>query len=184
MLVPKSVLLFLLVLIIFSFGIWVGLFFSLSPVQTHEEIQGGNEKENVERNSVIVQYRDASKVARVIDGDTIELENGQRVRYIGIDTPETSDPRKPIQCFGIEAAKKNQELVEGKMVRLEKDVSERDRYARLLRYVYAGDTLNSSNISNNANNSNGKLYHQGQYQCEGRENLSPSRLPLLRKNKN
>lgn len=83
----------------------------------------------------------AVKVSRVVDGDTIELENGQRVRYIGIDTPETVDPRKPVQCFGKEASNKNKELVEGKTVRLEKDVSETDKYGRLLRYVYVEDTF-------------------------------------------
>lgn len=76
------------------------------------------------------------KVVRVIDGDTIELENGQKVRYIGIDTPETVHPEKSIQCFGIEASAKNRESVEGKHIRLEKDISETDKYGRLLRYVY------------------------------------------------
>jgi len=75
-------------------------------------------------------------VVKVIDGDTIKLDNGQVIRYIGIDTPETVDPRKPIQCFGQEAAKKNEELVLNKKVILEKDISETDRYGRLLRYVY------------------------------------------------
>lgn len=79
------------------------------------------------------------KVVKVIDGDTITLENGEVVRYIGIDTPETVHPSKPVQCFGKEASEKNKELVEGKMVRLEKDVSERDKYNRLLRYVWIGD---------------------------------------------
>jgi len=79
------------------------------------------------------------KVTRVIDGDTIEIETGERVRYLGIDTPETVDPRKPVQCFGTEAAKKNKELVEGKEVRLEKDITNKDKYGRLLRYVYVGD---------------------------------------------
>ena len=54
---------------------------------------------------------EANLVVKVIDGDTIKLDNGAVVRYIGIDTPETVDPRKPIQCFGQEAAKKNEELV-------------------------------------------------------------------------
>src|SRR3989344_1218237 len=80
-------------------------------------------------------------VTRVIDGDTIEIEGGQKVRYIGIDTPETVDPRKPVQCFGVEASNKNKELVSGKRVRLEKDVSETDKYGRLLRYIYIGDTF-------------------------------------------
>lgn len=76
------------------------------------------------------------KVTRIIDGDTIELENGQKIRYIGIDTPETVAPNKPEGCFGKDAANKNRELVENKYVRLEKDVNETDRYGRLLRYVY------------------------------------------------
>ena len=79
------------------------------------------------------------KVTRVVDGDTIEIEGGEKVRYIGIDTPETVDPRKPVQCFGVEASKKNKELVEGKTVRLEKDSTDRDKYSRLLRYVWVGD---------------------------------------------
>lgn len=78
------------------------------------------------------------RLSRVIDGDTIEIEGGERVRYIGMNTPETVDPRRPVQCFGKEASNKNKELVEGKNVRLEKDVSERDKYGRLLRYVFLG----------------------------------------------
>lgn len=76
---------------------------------------------------------DLYKVIRVVDGDTIELESGQKLRYIGIDTPESTTEH---ECFGVEAKEKNRELVEGKLVRLEKDVSETDRYGRLLRYVY------------------------------------------------
>lgn len=81
------------------------------------------------------------KVARVVDGDTIEIEGGKKVRYIGIDTPESVHPSKPVECFSTQATKKNKELVEGKEVRLETDVSETDRYGRLLRYVYVGDTF-------------------------------------------
>lgn len=80
--------------------------------------------------------RQKALVTRVIDGDTIEIQGGVRVRYIGIDTPETVDPRKPVQCFGEEAAEKNRELVLGKEIELEKDISETDKYGRLLRYVY------------------------------------------------
>lgn len=82
------------------------------------------------------ESKEAVLVTRVVDGDTIEIEGGQKVRYIGIDTPETVDPRTSVQCFGKEAAVKNRELVEGKRVRLEKDVSETDKYGRLLRYVF------------------------------------------------
>lgn len=76
------------------------------------------------------------KVTKVIDGDTIQIEGGQTLRYIGIDTPETVDPRKPVQCFGNEASRENSKIVEGQVVFLEKDVSETDKYGRLLRYVY------------------------------------------------
>lgn len=80
-------------------------------------------------------------VTKIIDGDTIELNSGEKIRYIGIDTPETRDPRRSVECFGKEASNKNATLVLNKEVRLEKDVSERDKYGRLLRYVYVGDEL-------------------------------------------
>jgi micrococcal nuclease len=78
-------------------------------------------------------------VINVVDGDTIDvLIGGQelRVRYTGIDTPETVDPRRPVECFGREASRRNRDLVEGKTVGLEKDVSEVDSFGRLLRYVW------------------------------------------------
>lgn len=81
---------------------------------------------------------DAAAVTRVIDGDTIEVElNGRshRVRYIGVDSPERDEP------FYAEAAATNRALVEGRTVILVKDVSETDRYGRLLRYVYLEDGL-------------------------------------------
>lgn len=79
------------------------------------------------------------KVIRVIDGDTIEIEGKLKVRYIGINTPELHDPRRPIQCFGQISADENRRLVEGKEILIQKDVSEVDKYKRLLRYVWIGD---------------------------------------------
>lgn len=78
-------------------------------------------------------------VKRVIDGDTILLGNGERVRYIGINTPETKHPHKGVEYFGREASQYNKKLVDKKMVRLEFDVEKRDRYQRLLAYVYVDD---------------------------------------------
>lgn len=78
-------------------------------------------------------------VTRIVDGDTIELSNGDKVRYIGIDTPETVDPRKSVQCFGKEAKDANKNLVLNKTVILRKDISNTDKYGRLLRYVYLED---------------------------------------------
>lgn len=75
-------------------------------------------------------------VTKVTDGDTIEVTSGVIVRLLGIDTPETVDPRRPVECFGKEASNKLKELVLGKEVVLEKDISETDKYNRLLRYVY------------------------------------------------
>ena len=84
------------------------------------------------------------RVNCVVDGDTIHvLIDGveYRLRYIGIDTPETNHPTLGVQPFGPEASQANSELVEGKTVWLEKDVSETDRYGRLLRYVYVDDLM-------------------------------------------
>ncbi len=72
---------------------------------------------------------------RVIDGDTIVIQGGERVRYIGIDAPQQDEPLGPA------ATQLNGELVGGKRVRLERDVSDRDRFGRLLRYVYVDGTL-------------------------------------------
>jgi len=81
-------------------------------------------------------------VYRVVDGDTIKIDGGKkRVRYIGIDTPETVHPSKPVECYGKQASNKNKKLVEGKEILLEKDVSETDQYGRLLRYVWIDDIL-------------------------------------------
>ncbi len=81
---------------------------------------------------------DTARVTRVIDGDTITIEGGYRVRYIGIDTPEMHP--EPV-AYGMEAWQANRELVEGKIVHLERDVSGTDKYGRLLRYVYVGDVF-------------------------------------------
>jgi micrococcal nuclease len=114
------------------------------PVQVQESpkvIGEGTEIENPQKYQQETTDAEGVKVTRVIDGDTIEIEGGVRVRYIGIDTPETVNSSSTIQCYGKEASNKNRELVEGKQVSLDKDVSETDRYGRLLRYVYVGDTF-------------------------------------------
>ena len=84
---------------------------------------------------------------KVVDGDTIHISyNGkdEKVRFIGLDTPEAKDPRKPIQCFGREATAKMTEFAENKNVRLEFDKTqgERDKYGRILAFVYNEDNKN------------------------------------------
>ncbi len=83
-------------------------------------------------------------ISAVVDGDTVKLANGKTLRYIGIDTPETVDPRREVGCFGSEASTYNKLLTTGKTVYLEKDVSNTDKYGRLLRYVYlqSGEMVN------------------------------------------
>lgn len=89
--------------------------------------------------SVEIAYGKAVRVARVVDGDTVELINGDHLRYIGIDSPEEFKPDTPVQCFAREAAEKNRELVEGKDIIFYKDVSSRDKYGRWLGFVYLPD---------------------------------------------
>ena len=82
-------------------------------------------------------------VTRVVDGDTIHVSiggNEETVRLIGINTPETVDPRSPVECFGEEAHDHTESLLPGGTeVRLVRDVEARDRYHRLLAYVYRVD---------------------------------------------
>ena len=92
--------------------------------------------------SSIVTAQDFYLCTRVIDGDTIAVEkNGkkEKVRLIGVDTPETVHPSKPVEYFGKEASEFTRKNVESKRVRLEYDWQSRDKYRRLLAYVYIED---------------------------------------------
>lgn len=86
----------------------------------------------------ILSQEETVVVKRVVDGDTIELIDGRRVRYIGINAPELS-AQNGKTCYGREATAKNITLVEGKTIRMVKDISDVDKYQRLLRYVWVGD---------------------------------------------
>jgi micrococcal nuclease len=79
-------------------------------------------------------------IERVVDGDTVVLADDTRVRLIGIDTPETVDPRRPVECFGREASARLEDMLPtGTAVRLEYDVDRTDRYGRTLAYLYRAD---------------------------------------------
>ncbi|MDP3940854.1 MAG: thermonuclease family protein [bacterium] len=85
-----------------------------------------------------------SNVVRVVDGDTIVVKiegHDEKVRLIGINSPETVDPRKPVECFGKEAKEHLQRLLSGANVRLEDDPSQqdKDKYNRFLRYIFLSD---------------------------------------------
>lgn len=85
-----------------------------------------------------------AEVTRVVDGDTMKVQIGKKeetIRLLLVDTPETKDPNKPVQPFGKEATAYAVKNLDGKSVKLELDVSERDRYGRLLVYLWIGDKL-------------------------------------------
>lgn len=90
-------------------------------------------------------------VASVVDGDTLKVAidgKEETLRLIGMNTPETVDPRRPVQCFGREASNKAKELLSGKKINLEADPTqgERDKYGRLLRYVFLEDGTNFNQL--------------------------------------
>jgi micrococcal nuclease len=92
------------------------------------------------RSSARLPAGEDATVERVVDGDTLKLADGRRVRLIGIDTPETVDPRRPVECLGAEASAHTSKLLPpGTAVRLEYDVERFDRYERTLAYVYRLD---------------------------------------------
>jgi len=119
--------------------------------QTAKETQPSQASQQVEEKTEAVaitpeikQGSELYQVISVVDGDTIKVDiNGstETLRLIGMDTPETVDPRKVVQCFGEEASKKAKETLTGKKVRLEADPTqgELDKYQRLLRYVFLED---------------------------------------------
>lgn len=91
-------------------------------------------------------------VARVVDGDTVDVQyqdgSIDRLRLIGIDTPEVVDPRKPVQCFGREASAHAHELLDGQTVSIEMDPTQgdRDMYGRLLAYIWLPDGRNFGEV--------------------------------------
>lgn len=99
----------------------------------------GNKGDNSQVNTNNQLY----SVTDVVDGDTIKVSEIGTIRLIGVDTPETVDPRKEVQCFGIEASNKTKEFLTNKNVKLEYDLTQgmTDKYGRTLAYVYREDGL-------------------------------------------
>lgn len=107
-----------------------------SPVATDSQASPGS----VATTSAIQGVEgEKALVLNVVDGDTIKVSlqgMEKTVRFVGMDTPETVDPRRPVGCFGKEASNETKSLLFGKVVILQKDVSDKDKYDRLLRYIY------------------------------------------------
>lgn len=135
-----------------------------SPRRTnHFEIS----KECLKNASSTKSINEQVALLRVVDGDTIDIERpcgNDRVRLIGINTPETVDPRRPVQCFGREATAHITELLNNKSIRIETDPTQatRDIYSRLLAYIYVPSSLGTSTSSvTPEENVNGRMIKDG-----------------------
>lgn len=125
---------------------------SQTQLNSAEEVKAEDNKESIQAETAVQEPQNEPleqlySVSSVVDGDTVQVEidgKEETLRLIGINTPETVDPRKPVECFGKEASNKAKELLTGKSVQLEADSTqgERDKYNRLLRYVILGDGTN------------------------------------------
>src|SRR3990167_8352111 len=128
-----------LVLSFLALGITVFSDAGLTPVSETVESPVFSSRPSSQTASYFEEWH---KVVKVVDGDTIVISlNGKNetVRLIGVDTPETVDPRTTVQCFGNEASNEVKKILGAQYVRIEMDASqgERDKYGRLLAYVYA-----------------------------------------------
>lgn len=133
--------------LLFSFAIVTIFLFTLSFTKTYPLFENNKKIASEVHTPVSIRTSTTTlyKVLDVVDGDTIKVLVSNEVvtlRLIGLDTPETKDPRKPVQCFGENASKKAKELLSGKFVYLEADPTqgEKDKYNRLLRYVFFEDS--------------------------------------------
>jgi micrococcal nuclease len=121
----------------------------LSPIPAIDKnIVAPSPEEIAKQSSQAVQGastgRQIGQVVKVVDGDTIDVVIGgvkDKIRIIGINTPETVDPRRPVECFGKESSNFAKQTLNGKTVQLESDPTQadRDKYNRLLRFVFLND---------------------------------------------
>jgi micrococcal nuclease len=131
---------YVLILII-GVSVILSVTFFISKKYTQSRVMGGADSVSI---STMENNMERVMVSRVVDGDTLKIKTGDTedtVRLIGVNTPESVDPRKTVECFGMEASNRMKELAEGKEVLIVKDPtqSERDKYRRLLAYVYLTD---------------------------------------------
>lgn len=140
---------------IFILGVLVGIW--IFSLQTNKSI---SERVDMSKEVVVAEVsptpstenkKDFYEVIKVSDGDTIQImvnDKKQTVRMIGVDTPESVDPRRPVQCFGEKASQKTSDLLLNKKVSLESDTTQGDvdKYKRLLRYVFLEDGTNVNKL--------------------------------------
>ena len=137
----------LLILIVFFIGFkegnWLqnlGLTDNYKPQNIYLKSTINGSKDGIEK----------SQVRRVVDGDTVELSSGQKIRLLNIDTPETVKANTPVMCYGTEASMFTKKLLTDKMVQLTADKEADDKYGRGLRFIFL-DGVDTSNIENSIN---------------------------------
>jgi micrococcal nuclease len=141
-----NIIVFLLLIVLFvgfKEGKWLqnlGLTDTYKPSNSYTKTTINGSKDGVEK----------SQVRRVVDGDTVELTNGQKIRLLNINTPETVKANTPVMCYGEEASGFTKKLLTDKMVQLTQDKEANDQYGRGLRFVFL-DGVDTSNIENSIN---------------------------------
>jgi micrococcal nuclease len=132
---------------------WVAVFAALVVIATQAIDDGTNGEPSGSPSSSGDLSPRTAKVLRTVDGDTILVRDGdgrvERVRYIGVDTPESVKPNAPVDCYGHEASNYNRSLVQGRTVRLVPDREAEDKYGRSLAFVYVGDVLVNAELLKN-----------------------------------
>jgi micrococcal nuclease len=126
--------------ILFLLGLLAASALEAGSASRHEALVGNSEPSSESRNEI----SDKRLVVRVVDGDTIVVSPNEKVRLIGVDTPETVHPNKAVQCFGKDAKEFTRSMVEHRTIRLVLDETNRarhhkDHYGRTLAYVYFDD---------------------------------------------
>lgn len=132
---------------LFLLGLLAGLYFENGNILIETKKNRFTHVPNTQTAQTVISANEQYAVLRIIDGDTIVVKiNGkeEKVRLIGLDTPEMVDPRKTVECFGKEASEEAKRILAENFVRLETDPSQniRDKYGRLLAYVFLNDGTN------------------------------------------
>lgn len=136
----RILIIFGLISLIFIFGFWAEN--QLKTIDFKEIVK-------TPMSGLTEESREKAIVAKVIDGDTIELSDKRKIRYIGINSFEMNDERLEIKCLAEKAREANRNLVENKEIEMEKDVSDTDKYGRLLRYVWIDGILVNEELVKN-----------------------------------
>lgn len=140
----KILIIIILITLIFVFGFWAEKQIKKINFNKISEINVVSPIPTVDK-----ETKEKARVIKVIDGDTVWLSDKRKVRYIGINSFEMNDKRKDITCLAEKSKEANIKLVENKEVEMEKDISETDKYGRLLRYLWINGVMVNEELIKN-----------------------------------